>query len=145
VSALLLTREPLDVASALAAVAGPAHGATAVFTGSTREDDAGPHAIVALFYDAYPEMAFGILEALADDVAARFGAVLSVHHRLGEVPVGETALVVAAGAPHRAEAFAACRYAMERITHEVPIWKQDVRADGTREWRDGMAAIGSAR
>lgn len=141
-NALLLTREPLDVACVLAQVASPSHGATAVFTGSTREDGGGSHAIVALSYEGYREMACGILQALADDVAARFGGVLAVHHRLGEVPVGEAALVVAVGAPHRAEAFAACRYAVERIKDEVPIWKQDVRADGTREWHDGMAAIG---
>lgn len=134
----LLVRDPLDVAAAIAAVAAPGHGGTAVFIGSTRDDGEGPDRVVALTYEGYEEMADAVASALIADVRARFGAALCVVHRLGEVPAGDPSLVVCAGAPHRAEAFAACRFAVEAIKRDLPIWKQEIRADGTRGWRDGV-------
>jgi molybdopterin synthase catalytic subunit len=80
-----------------------------------------------------------------DEVAVRFGARLAVAHRVGEVPAGEASIAVAASAPHRAEAFAACRFAVDALKRDLPVWKQEIRADGTRRWRDGVApAIPSA-
>ena len=77
--------------------------------------------------------------------ASRFGARLAVAHRVGEVPAGEASIAVAASAPHRAEAFAACRFAVDALKRDLPVWKQEIRADGTRRWRDGVApAIPSA-
>jgi molybdopterin synthase catalytic subunit len=139
-SARLLSRGPLDAAAAIAAVSSPGNGGTAVFIGSTREEGEGPARVVALSYDAYEEMAEAVAAALVADARARFGADLALLHRLGEVPAGEASLVVAAGAPHRPAAFAACRFAVEALKRDLPVWKQEVRADGTRGWRDGVQA-----
>lgn len=139
-SGQVLSRGPLDAAAAIAVVSASGNGGTAVFIGSTREEGEGPGRVVALSYDAYEEMADAVAAALVADARARFGADLVVRHRLGDVPAGEASLVVAAGAPHRAAAFAACRFAVEALKRDLPVWKQEVRADGTRGWRDGVQA-----
>jgi molybdopterin synthase catalytic subunit len=77
---------------------------------------------------------------VVSDARARFGADLVLMHRLGDVRAGEASLVVVAGAPHREAAFAACRFAVEALKRDLPVWKQEVRADGTRGWRDGVQA-----
>ena len=137
-SALQLCSEPLDPGRAAALVADPAHGGTAMFIGSTRAEGEGPHAVVALEYDAYEEMAHEVAGTLAREVAARYGVRLAVMHRLGVVPAGEASLVIAASAPHRAAAFAACRFALEAIKRDLPVWKREIRANGRGAWRDGM-------
>lgn len=133
-----LSRRPLDAAAAIAAISGPGRGGATIFIGTTREEGEGPDRVVALAYDGYEAMAEALVASLVAEVHARFAAALCVMHRLGEVPAGEASLVVAAGAPHRAAAFAACRFAVEAIKHDLPIWKQEIRADGTRGWRDGV-------
>jgi molybdopterin synthase catalytic subunit len=141
----VLTDGPLDAGAVLHAVRDPAHGATTLFVGTTRIEGEGGDAVVALAYDAYGPMAESVAAVLVDEVAMRFGARLAVAHRLGEVPAGEASIVVAASAPHRAEAFAACRFAVDALKRDLPVWKQEIRADGTRRWRDGVApAIPSA-
>jgi molybdopterin synthase catalytic subunit len=139
-SGSLFSRTPLDAAAAIAAVSAPGNGGTALFIGSTRAEGEGPGRVVALSYDGYEEMADAVAVALVADARARFGADVALMHRLGEVPAGEASLVVAAGAPHRDAAFAACRFAVEAVKRDLPVWKQEVRADGTRRWRDGVQA-----
>lgn len=140
-----LTRGAIDIGRLLGGVADPAHGATTVFVGSTRADGDGPHAVVALAYDAYEAMALDVMATLVDDIGTRFGARTAMSHRLGQVPAGEPSIAIAVSAPHRASTFAACRFAIEALKRDLPIWKQEIRADGSRTWRDGMAlAIPSA-
>ena len=140
-----LTREAIDVGALLGAVSDRAHGATTVFIGTTRAEGDGPGAVVALAYDAYEAMALTVVAALIDDIGTRFGARAAVAHRLGEVPAGEASIAIAVSAPHRAGAFAACRFAIEALKRDLPIWKQEIRADGSRVWRDGVEpAIPSA-
>ena len=119
---VLLTREPLSMDAARRAVADPGSGAIVVFAGSVRDTEDGAR-IAGLDYEAYESMAAKELGKILDDVGARRGARLAVHHRLGRVPAGEISVIVAAAATHRAEAFEACREAIDRLKIDVPIWK----------------------
>ncbi|MDH3521875.1 MAG: molybdenum cofactor biosynthesis protein MoaE, partial [Myxococcales bacterium] len=84
-----------------------------------------------LEYEAYPEMAEREMQRIADEAARRWpGARVAIGHRSGHLKVGDVAVVVAAAAPHRAEAFAACRFAIDTLKQTVPIWKKEVATDG---------------
>jgi molybdopterin synthase catalytic subunit len=128
----LVTAEPLDMASLAAAVRHPACGAVVTFEGVVRDHHEG-ESVVAVEYEAYAEMAVSVLEALAEEVRERHPrARLALAHRTGLLPVGETSVVVACAAPHRREAFAACRFAMDRIKESLPVWKKEHAAGGDR-------------
>ena len=108
-------------------------GGIATFIGNVRGTSRGK-TIVHLDYEAYDGMAVRAMTDIADRIAAEIeGARVAIHHRLGRLVVGETAVVIAASAPHRAEAFAACRAAIEALKTDVPIWKREVSDDGS-EW-----------
>jgi molybdopterin synthase catalytic subunit len=94
----------------------------ATFSGFVRETERGA-AIRAIAYEAYAAMARRQLAEIAEEARRRFGAAACIRHRLGRVPVGEACLVVACAAPHRAEAFEALRFVIERIKSEVAVWK----------------------
>ncbi|WP_406294963.1 molybdenum cofactor biosynthesis protein MoaE [Embleya sp. NBC_00888] len=123
-----------SVDEVLAAVAHPAAGGTSVFVGTVRDHDAG-RAVRALSYSAHPS-AVDRLREVAERLAAEDPDILAVAalHRVGDLVVGDTAIAVAVATAHRAQAFAACRELVERIKHEVPIWKQQTYTDGTRGW-----------
>ena len=88
-------------------------------------------AIRHLEYEAYPEMAERELEKICDEAAQQWpGARVAVAHRIGHLPIGEIAVVVAAAAPHRAEAFAACRYTIDALKVRVAIWKKEFAENG---------------
>ena len=124
---------PLSVDEVLAAVQHPSVGGTACFVGGVRDDDGG-RIVTALGYSAHPS-AGEALVAVAARVAADFpGVRLAAVHRVGDLVVGDLAVVVAAGAGHRAEAFEAARRLIDDIKREVPIWKHQRFADGTEEW-----------
>jgi molybdopterin synthase catalytic subunit len=135
---IALTDAPLDPAALADAVADPEHGGTAAFLGTTRRE-AGSHEVEGLRYEAYEELALAELAAIAGEARARFGARVALAHRVGWVAVSEPSVAVAASAPHRAEAFAACRYAIDELKRRAPIWKQTVFADGGATWVDGCA------
>jgi len=136
-------------------VATPADGAVAVFVGQTRESAGTPapgqeaeaakfvgQAVAGLTYEAFEPMAVAVLAQIADEIEARFGARrLAIVHRLGEVEVGESSVVIAVASPHRAEAFEACRYAIEELKARVPIWKAERFADGS-VWMGAPARSG---
>lgn len=134
---VLLTREPLDPAPLEAAVRSPAHGATVTFLGTVRDRHQGRR-VLFLEYEAYEPMALHRLEAIARAAEERFGVRVAVAHRLGRLEVGELALAVAVGAPHRGPAFDACRYVVERLKEEVPIWKKE-------HFEGGAVWVGSER
>lgn len=127
-----ISEQPLDPAEVEAAVTGPEHGAVVVFTGKVRNHDGG-HAVSALEYSAHPR-ATHFLRACCDAVATGTGLPVAAEHRIGDLGIGDLAIVVAVAAPHRAEAFAACAELVDRIKHEVPIWKRQQFADGLSEW-----------
>lgn len=127
-----ISDQPLDPAQVDAAVTGPEHGAVVVFTGVVRNHDGG-QSVSALEYQAHPD-AERFLRTCCEGVAASTGLPVAAVHRVGALTVGDLALVAAVAAPHRAEAFAACAELVERIKHEVPIWKRQHFADGASEW-----------
>ena len=112
------------------AVEGPGQGAVATFTGNVRRHGTLPD-VTRLEYEAYEPMALEVLAAIAGEIELEYpGVQVAIHHRLGTLAVGEAAVIIAASAPHRAEAFAACRVAIERLKQRAPIWKKEVGADG---------------
>ncbi len=131
-----LRETPLSVDECLAAVASAAVGGTALFVGTVRDHDHG--AVVAeLEYTAHPS-ARAEVERVAAAVAATAGVLaVAAVHRVGVLAVGDVAVVVAAGAAHRGEAFAACRQLIDEIKETVPIWKRQVFEDGSSEWVGG--------
>ncbi len=130
-----LSDQPLDVDEAVARVTGPGRGGIVTFVGAVR-DNARGREIRHLEYEAYPEMAEREMQKIADEAAHRWpGVGVSIGHRAGLLQVGDVAVVVAAAAPHRAEAFEACRFAIDTLKQTVPIWKKEVATDG-ESWVD---------
>lgn len=117
-----------------AAVGDPAAGAEVVFVGTARGLTAGV-ATRSLEYEAHEPLAAAALARLCAETVLRFDLVAcAVEHRLGRIGIGAAAVALATSAPHRAAAFAAAAWLMDRIKAEVPIWKCEERADGRREW-----------
>ena len=127
-----ISDHPLDPAVVDAAVAGPEHGAVVVFTGVVRNHDGG-QSVSDLEYQSHPD-AERFLRTVCEEVAASTGLPVAAIHRVGSLTVGDLAVVAAVAAPHRAEAFTTCAELVERIKHEVPIWKRQKFADGASEW-----------
>jgi molybdenum cofactor biosynthesis protein MoaC len=129
-----VSEQPLDLAALSAAVADPGAGAIVIFEGVTRT-------VAELDYEAYVEMAAERMRAIAQGCSAGAGVrAIAVEHRIGAVPLGEPSVIVAVSAAHRSEAFVAARETIDRIKAEAPIWKQEVQADGAREWVAGTPA-----
>ncbi len=125
--------QALSVDEVLAAVADPAAGGTCVFVGAVREQD-GDRSVDALAYSAHPTAAQA-LRAVAAAVADRHAVTaVAATHRVGDLAVGDLAVVVAVSAPHRAEAFAAARDLIDTLKSTVPIWKHQQFGDGGEEW-----------
>lgn len=129
-----LQTEPIDYAVVTEAVRSHAAGAVVLFLGTVRELTDGRRTTY-LAYEAYPPMAEKKLAEVETEVRQRWPVVnVALVHRLGRLDLGEISVAVAVSAAHRAEAFEAARYAMDRIKAVVPIWKQENWDDGTRAW-----------
>ncbi len=122
----------LDPAAVEAAVSGPEYGAVVVFTGKVRDHDGG-QSVSALEYSAHPQ-AERFLHQICAEIATAAGLPVAAVHRIGSLGIGDVAVAVAVAAPHRAEAFTVCAELVDRIKHEVPIWKRQLFADGLSEW-----------
>ena len=128
--AFLVTDAPLSLDAVVRAVCGPGQGGLVTFSGAVRDATHGKP-VVRLEYEAYAPMAEKKFAEIAAEATALWpGARVAIHHRVGVLIPGELAVVIAAATPHRAEAFAACRHAIERLKADVPIWKKEVFADG---------------
>lgn len=127
-----VTNEPIDELAVRAAVDAPECGAVVSFSGVIRDHDGGA-AVHSLDYSAHPEAERFMREILAEE-AATSGLRLAAVHRIGSLGIGDVALAAAVSAPHRGEAFAAIERLVERIKHEVPIWKRQHFSSGTSEW-----------
>jgi molybdopterin synthase catalytic subunit len=141
--AIRVTSSALDAAALgrIVTDASPAgaDGAVASFVGLVRGGNLGRR-VVRLEYDAYEPLALAALRRILAEAAARWpDARLGIHHRVGALEVGEASVAIAAAAPHRAEAFAACRYAIERVKQIVPIWKHEF-FEGGDVWIEGASA-----
>jgi molybdopterin synthase catalytic subunit len=131
---------PLDVTAHLEAVVSPRAGAETSFVGRVRDHDPdAPAGVIALEYSAHPD-AEATLERIAAAALEEAGAdasatTVAVSHRIGRLAVGDVAVVIAVSAPHRAAAFAVCRAVIEQIKKELPVWKRQLAADGSAEWK----------
>jgi len=129
-----LTRYPIDYYALTEQVRRQDCGAVVTFLGTVR-DLTGERVTVALDYEAYPGMAEKKMAEIEAETRTRWpvGALMMIH-RLGHLEVGEVSVAVAVSCPHRAQAFEACRYAIDRLKELVPIWKKENWADGSTEW-----------
>lgn len=129
-----LSSDPIDPAAVTEAVRTPHCGGVVLFLGTVR-DLTGSVATAHLDYDAYPPMAEKILAEIETEVRNRWpvGEVVLVH-RVGRLEIGDVAVAVAVSCPHRAEAFEACRFAIDAVKERVPIWKRETAPDGTGDW-----------
>ncbi|MEM1370014.1 MAG: molybdenum cofactor biosynthesis protein MoaE [Cyanobacteria bacterium P01_H01_bin.15] len=126
---------PLDVGDIYALADEPANGAIVLMSGAVRNQTDG-RAVKYLEYQAYQPMAISIFQKIAQSIRQQWSDTnrVIIHHRVGKLQIGEISVVVAIGCPHRAEAFAACQYAIHTLKHNAPIWKKEFWADGASEW-----------
>ena len=125
-----LVHDAIDARALEAECRTDADGAVVTFAGTTRDHNDGA-AVLSLRYEAYTEMAHKVMCGLFEETIKRYPITRArVVHRIGEVPVGEASVVVVVASPHRGPAFDACRYLMDRLKHEVPIWKLEQLRDG---------------
>lgn len=129
-----LQREVIDVGEVVRSVSRPTAGAIDVFIGTTR-NNAGGRKVRSLEYEAHEVMAVRETEKIAARACERWSIdAVSVVHRLGPVAIGEASVVIAVASPHRAEAFEACRFVIDTLKKEVPIWKKELFEDGSTSW-----------
>lgn len=126
---------PLSLAEVYALADDPGNGAIVVMSGTVRNQTEGKP-VVALEYQAYEPMAIQIFRQIAIDIRRQWSDVkrVVIHHRVGRLQVGEISVLVAVGCPHRSEAFEACRYAIDTLKHNAPIWKKEHWQDGSSTW-----------
>lgn len=133
-----ITRDPISADTVLQEVGAESDGAINLFLGVVRDQNEG-RAVSGMHYDAYIEMAERTLREIVAEAAALpgVGRVAAVH-RIGELQVGDVSVAIAASAPHRAEAFEACRYVIEAIKQRLPVWKQERYITGEQQWLEGV-------
>jgi molybdopterin synthase catalytic subunit len=133
-----ITNEPIDAAALVEAVRTDEAGAVAVFYGVVRNHNRGRR-VLYLEYDAYPPMAEKKMREIAAEVRQRWPVTgIAMRHRIGRLEIGEASVVIAVASAHRADAIAACHYAIDRLKEIVPIWKKEV-FEGGEEWLEGTA------
>jgi molybdopterin synthase catalytic subunit len=132
---LRLTHEVLDVSEVYEIADNARNGAVVMMSGMVRNQTGG-RAVDYLDYQAYESMALQVFQEISDRCHQKFPDVTEVviHHRLGKLKIGEISVLVAVGSPHRAEAFEACRYAIDTLKIDAPIWKKEFWLDGISSW-----------
>ena len=131
--AFLLSEEPLSLERAVDEVRDQRAGAIATFVGTTRIESRGRN-VQHLDYEAYEGMAEKVMAELADALKEKYDVCeIAIHHRTGRVEIGEASVVIAVSAPHRQDALAACREAIDTLKEQVPLWKKEVY-EGGEEW-----------
>ena len=134
-----VTPARLDSEALVALVGKQGDGAVVTFAGLVRDHNQ-DRQVQFLEYEAYEPLAVRALQRIVDEARDLWpGARVAVHHRLGRLEIGEASIVIAAASPHRADAFAACRYTIERVKQIVPIWKRE-HFDGGDVWLEGATA-----
>ncbi|PSN10500.1 molybdopterin synthase [filamentous cyanobacterium CCT1] len=134
-NSLQITFAPLSLEEVYALADDPANGAVVMMSGMVRNNSEGK-AVVALEYQAYEPMAVEVFKQIAAQIRATWpdATRVVIHHRTGKLVVGDISVLVAVGCPHRAEAFAACQYAIDTLKHNAPIWKKEHWEDGSTSW-----------
>lgn len=132
-----VTEQPLAVEEADDLLRDPACGAVSLFVGTTRQFTDGRETL-RLEYEAYEPMALQEIQRLAEACADRWEVWrLVLLHRLGVVPIAEASVVIGVATPHREDSFSACRFLIDALKQQVPIWKKEIFADGSTEWVSG--------
>lgn len=125
-----LLGRPLDAQVCIDHVGDPGAGGIAVFVGTVRDQTKGKP-VVRLEFEAYGKMAISEMQKIAEQIFERWPAHrVSIHHRVGNLQIGEIAVVIAVSTPHRKAAFEACEYAIDTLKETVPIWKKEIFEDG---------------
>jgi len=141
VPTVAVTADPLDLPALMATISGSGRGDGAVtsFVGLVREQNLGRR-VTFLEYEAYEPLAVKAMGRIVDEVLGEWpDARLGLHHRTGRLELGDASIIIVAASPHRAHAFAACRYAIERVKQIVPIWKHE-HFEGGDVWLEGATA-----
>ena len=134
-----ITSAPLDTEALVRALDTTGIGAVTTFIGLVRDNNLGRR-VLHLEYEAYEALALRGLELIVAEAVSQWPTVrLGIHHRTGRMEIGEASVAIAAASPHRADAFAASRYAIERIKQIVPIWKHEY-FEGGDVWIEGATA-----
>ena len=134
-----VTTARLDLDALVALVGVDGDGAVVTFAGLVRNHNQGRQ-VRFLEYEAYEPLAVRALQRIVDEATGRWpNARLAAHHRIGRLEIGDASIVIAAASPHRADAFAACRYTIERVKQIVPIWKRE-HFEGGDVWLEGATA-----
>ena len=130
-----ITMAPLSLAEAYSLADDPANGAVVVMSGTVRNQTEGK-AVEYLEYQAYQPMAIAVFNSIAAEIRASWQDAnrIVIHHRVGKLKIGEISVIVAVGCPHRGEAFAACKYAIDTLKHNAPVWKKEHFIDGASTW-----------
>ncbi len=132
---LKISFAPLSLDEVYSLADDPANGAIVLMSGTVRQQTDGK-AVCYLEYQAYEPMVLEIFRQIATNIRQQWTDTnrVVIHHRTGQLQIGEISVLVAVGCPHRAEAFAACRYAIDTLKHNAPIWKKEHWADGSSTW-----------
>lgn len=131
-----IVKEPINTNQLVEAVEDPGAGAICTFLGVVRDNNLGRE-VDYLEYEAYPRMAVPAMQRIADEIRERWNVIeVAIVHRVGRLEIGEASVGIAVSSPHRAEAFEACHYAIDRLKEAAPIWKKEVWSDG-QEWIEG--------
>lgn len=131
---IAITKSPIDLQEVFESVVTPETGGVNIFVGATRNHTQ-TRAVTMLEYEAYEPMAVKMMNEIADQARQRWEVhSVSIVHRVGKVPVGESSVVIAVSAVHRDAAFQACRFLIDELKRVVPIWKREYFADGAVEW-----------
>jgi molybdopterin synthase catalytic subunit len=139
VSRFRVASEPLDPAAVATTIVTDGCGAVDTFVGLVRKHNAGRE-VLWLEYEAYAPLAEKSFERIAGEAGERWpSAQIAIHHRIGRLAIGDASIVIVVAAPHRGEAFAACRYAIERVKQISPIWKHE-HFEGGDVWIEGATA-----
>lgn len=136
-----LTPDPLNLQPYLEWASAPPYGAVVVFLGTTRSPNRGKE-VAYLEYEAYPAMAEAVMHQIIAEMRERWGlGRVALWHRTGRVYPAEASILIVVSAPHRPEAFEACRYAIERVKQALPVWKKEFAPDGSH-WVEGYTPPG---
>jgi molybdopterin synthase catalytic subunit len=132
---LAITFAPLSIEAAYGLADAPANGAVVLMSGMVRDNTEG-RTVLSLEYQAYEPMAMRVFQQIAAEIRQTWPDVTHVviHHRIGRLTISEISVIIAIGCPHRSEAFAACKYAIDTLKHNAPIWKKEHWSDGSSSW-----------
>ncbi len=131
-----IVQKPIDVRETISRTARASAGAVLTFCGVVRDEHLG-RTVRSIEYHAYEEMAASEMERIAEEACSRWpGIAIDIVHRIGELRVGEASVLIAVSSPHRAEGFAALRFAIDKLKESVPIWKKEIYTDGY-SWIEG--------